>query len=420
MAVLFFFVTIVGSLFTLNAFLPARRFWPLVGAGFFASWLTGELSAHHIFWQVIATVVFVRAGALNEPIGFVGLGVAALSWGGLFVLIMEANRAKKVMDSALREGLGEHYYDKILEEQRPLVNESWGIRQRLFPLPIWDPRVERIRNIVFHEAGGIRLKLDIYRAKNFKPGCPVVLHVHGGAWMVGSKDDQGKPQSYRLAAHGWLVVSANYRLSPRFSWPDHIIDVKAAIKWIREHGAEFGGDPRFIAITGGSAGGHLAALAALTANDPQFQPGFEEVDTTVQACVPFYGVYDFTDRLGIWKHSLLRPMLERRIFKKRFLEARETFEKASPVTRVNALAPPFLLVHGTRDTLVPIEELKAFVEVLRATSKAPVCAAALPGAQHAFEIFPSRRTGYALAFAERFLTFVLNEWRSKNAKEKRD
>src|SRR6185503_18791704 len=144
-----------------------------------------------------------------------------------------------------------------------------------------------------------------------------------------------------LAAHGWVVVSVNYRLSPRFTFPDHIIDVKAAIRWIREHGPEYGADPAFIAVTGGSAGGHLAALAALTPDDPEYQPGFEGVDTSVQACVPFYGVYDFTDRKGIWKRSLLLPMLERHIMKKRLKDAPEAFDRASPMSRARADAPPF-------------------------------------------------------------------------------
>jgi acetyl esterase/lipase len=237
--------------------------------------------------------------------------------------------------------------------------------------------------------------------------------------MIGSKDEQGKPLAYRLAAHGWVVVSANYRLSPRFAWPAHIVDVKAALKWIREHGAEYGMDPSFIAVTGGSAGGHLSALAALTPNDPDFQPGFEGADTTVQACVPFYGVYDFTDRRGIWKRTLLRQMLERRIVQQRRSEAPDVFEKASPMSRITEDAPPFFVVHGTRDTLVPLAEARLFVELLRARSRSPVLYAELPGAQHAFEVFPSRRTGHALVGVERFLSWALSQHRARYDRSQR-
>ena len=110
-----------------------------------------------------------------------------------------------------------------------------------------------------------------------------------------------------LAANGWACVAANYRLSPQSSFPDHIIDVKQAIAWIRGNAEAYGFDASFIAVTGGSAGGHLSSLAALTANDPDFQPGFEDVDTSVAACVPFYGIYDFLDRDGAFERQSMKP-----------------------------------------------------------------------------------------------------------------
>lgn len=413
---LFLLATLVGAMFTLNALRPARRWWPLVGAGFFASWLTGELAPHHIFWQAVATTLFLWAGALAGWPGWLALALVLGSWVGLVILMIEARRARSVMEAALREGLGEEYEADIAPELREHLDETWGLRQRLLPLPIWDPRVEVIRDIVYHQVGKTRLRLDVYRPRVRRGPCPVVLHVHGGAWIVGSKDEQGKPLAYRLAAHGWIVVSANYRLSPRFTWPDHIIDVKAAIKWIREHGPEYGADPGFIAITGGSAGGHLSALAALTPNDPEWQPGFEGADTTVQACVPFYGVYDFTDRRGIWRRTMLRRMLERAIVKKPYSDAPDVFDKASPMSRIHEGAPPFFVVHGTRDTLVPVAEARLFVELLRERSREPVLYAELPGAQHAFEVFPSRRTGHALAGVERFLAWALSRHRARAAR----
>ena len=411
--VVFLLATVVGAMFTMNALRPAKRWWPLVGPGFFAAWLTGELAPHHIFWQAVASALFVWAGALAGWPGYAALGLTLGSWIGLVALVIEARKARGVMEAALREQLGARFEEQIEPSMRANLDEGWTVRQRLLPLPMWDPRVEHIRNIVFHEAGGVRLKLDIYRPRHRKGLCPTVLHVHGGAWMVGSKDDQGKPLAHRLAAHGWVVVSANYRLSPRFAWPDHIVDVKAAIRWIREHGRKYGADPDFLAITGGSAGGHLAALAALTPDDPAFQPGFEDVDTTVQACVPFYGVYDFTDRRGIWKQSLLRPMLEHRIIQRKISAARDVFEKASPMSRIRPDAPPFFVIHGERDTLVPVAEARLFVDLLREASKAPVLYAELPGAQHAFEVFPSERTGHALMGVERFLAWTYSAWKAE-------
>ena len=96
----------------------------------------------------------------------------------------------------------------------------------------------------------------------------MLLQVHGGAWILGNKEQQGIPLMQHLAAKGWVCVAINYRLAPRDPWPAQVVDVKRAIAWIREHIAAYGGDPDYIAITGGSAGGHLTALAALTPNDP--------------------------------------------------------------------------------------------------------------------------------------------------------
>jgi acetyl esterase/lipase len=405
--------TLASVLLTYNALRPARRWWPLVAAGFFASWIIGEFALHHIFWQALVVAAFIWGGALDAWPGWVALGVAILSWVGLILIAIEAGRARHVMETSLREGLTEGYRDVVATDLLRTLDTPWSLRQRALPMPIYDSRVERIRNIPFESVPGVTLRLDVYRPRGRSERHPTILHVHGGAWMVGSKEDQGKPLAYRLAALGWVVVSANYRLSPRATFPDHIIDVKAAIRWIREHGSEHGADPDFLVITGGSAGGHLAALAALTPNDPEYQPGFEDVDTTVQACVPFYGVYDFTDRSGIWKGTLLLPLLERWVLKKRLSEAREVFDRASPMSRVRADAPPFLVVHGTRDTLVPVREARAFVELLRAVSRAPVLYAEVPGAQHAFEVFPSARALHVLAGVERFLAWVYTKWREQ-------
>src|SRR5690606_4066338 len=122
-------------------------------------------------------------------------------------------------------------------------------------------------------------------------------------------------------------------------------DVKLAIKWIREHIADYGGDPSYLAITGGSAGGHLTALAALTPNAPEFQPGFEDVDTTVQVAVPHYGVYDLAGSSGLRSAVLMRDsFLARRVFKKTWAEDPDLFESVSPILRITPDAPDFFVL----------------------------------------------------------------------------
>ena len=200
-------------------------------------------------------------------------------------------------------------------------------------------------------------------------------------------------------------MAINYRLSPRSTRPDHIVDVKRALAWVKEHIAEYGGDPDWVAITGGSAGGHLSSLAALTANDPQFQPGFESADTSVRAAVPFYGVYDMTRSDGAL-HPLMVPTLARYVFKLRRAETAEAFRSASPITYISPDAPPFFVLHGTNDSLIPVEQARAFSARLRDVSRQPVVYAELPFAQHAFEIFGSARASHTAVAVEQFLAEI--------------
>ena len=145
-------------------------------------------------------------------------------------------------------------------------------------------------------------------------------------------------------------------------------------------------------------------MMALTANDPDYQPGFEEADTSVQAAIPVYGVYDFTNRLGTMHGRFRKTMLEPLIMKAFFEREPEKFRRASPMDLVHAQAPPCLIIHGDRDTLAPVEDARVFVDLLREASEAPVRYAELRGAQHAFDIFPSPRTANMLDGTLRFLS----------------
>ncbi len=230
---------------------------------------------------------------------------------------------------------------------------------------------------------------------------PVVLQVHGGAWVWGGKTGQAYPLLSHLVERGWICVAVNYRLSPRSTWPDQLVDVKRALAWVKDNIGGYGGDPGFVAVTGGSAGGHLSSLVALTAGDPAFQPGFEDVDTAVQAAVPFYGVYDWTGSHP--GHPGMVPFLQRDVVKRALGDHPEAFAQASPIERVHAGAPPFFLLHGDRDVLVPVEQARAFAGRLRAVSRAPVAYAELHGAHHAFDVLSSTRTAHAVQAVERFL-----------------
>jgi acetyl esterase/lipase len=183
------------------------------------------------------------------------------------------------------------------------------------------------------------------------------------------------------------------------------VDCKKALAWVREHADEYGVDPDFVVVTGGSAGGHLCALMALTQNDPQFQPGFEEADTSVQAAVPFYGVYDLTDRDGNYNSTFTRLMTDV-VMGVGLEHSPEAWSAYSPLDRITADAPPMFVIHGDKDVLVPVPIARSFVEELRKVSTSPVVYAELRGAQHAFEVFPSFRTVHTVEYVERFLHHV--------------
>jgi acetyl esterase/lipase len=253
---------------------------------------------------------------------------------------------------------------------------------------------------------GARHLLDVYTSQTPCDKAPVLLQIHGGGWFTGHKRQQALPLMLHAVRCGFVCVSANYRLSPKATFPEHLEDVKLALAWVREHIAEYGGDPNWIAITGGSAGGHLCALAALSPNDPEYQHGFEHVDTRVSACVPLYGVYDLTDRLGHQHHGGMQHLVSRWVLKKHIERDRDAFERASPMSRVGEHAPPFFVIHGTHDNMVPVADAREFVTLLRATSRQPVVYAELPGAHHAFEIFHSVRTASVVRAIVSFLSAI--------------
>ena len=247
-------------------------------------------------------------------------------------------------------------------------------------------------------------RLDVWRHSDSvgEQNAPVLLYFPGGGWVFGSRRLQSYSMLARLARSGWVCLSVDYRVAPHHPWPAHIEDVKRAIAWAKQHATRYGGNPEFLAVAGSSAGGHLASLAALTANDPAFQPGFEQADTSINAVVSLYGRYDWESREGAERARFMN-FLERVVVQRRQRDCPATFAAASPLARVHAGAPPFLVIHGDADTIIPVAQARAFVEALRRVSSSPVAYAELPDAQHAFDMMYNIRTANTVDAVERFL-----------------
>ncbi len=400
---LFLAVALAGAGFTLNALRPIKGGRVLLIPAFLSSWIVGEMVAHQFVWQLVSTLVFVWLGALDHWPGWVALGLTTISWVALVVMWVSARRAESVVRGALADFQPFDDWPRV----------PWT--KLVTPLLMGRRGVNRTRGVEYHRIGKKRLLLDVYQPAQPGSRRPAVLQIHGGGWVLGSRRDQGLPLLYHLASQGWVGFNVDYRLSPRATFPDHLVDIKRALAWIREHADEYGVDPDFLVVTGGSAGGHLTALMALTQNDPSYQPGFESADTRVQAAVPFYGVYCFVDRLKLYGPEFFSMLIEPLVMKAKLADEPEKFHRASPLDQVNGDAPPFFIVHGDRDTLAPVQYARELVRLLRERSSAAVAYAELPGAQHAFDIFYSPRSVRVVEGVERFLSRIHQNREGKHA-----
>lgn len=411
MSSLFFLLSLFYGWLAWNLYYPVTRQMQFSTVSFGAGWLTGELAPHVIFWQVMTVAFFILIGSVWGFFGALGFLICAAAWAAMAFYYYESGHAKEEVARGLAAGLGDDFEGQILEEFRQKFPGSPDRELIRHPFRLRDAEVEILKNVPFGDYGQ---SLDIRRARsgNDQTPRPVLLQIHGGAWTenYGSKNEQGLPLMNHMAKRGWICVATSYRLSPKASFPDHIVDCKQALVWIKDHIAEYGGDPDFIVVTGGSAGGHLSSLLALSANHAAFQPGFENRDTTVQGAVPFYGVYDFTDSNGVHPHEGLVAFLEDNILKLDLDGNEDFFREASPLFHISDKAPPFLVIHGDKDSLTPVEEARIFARELQNTSRNKVAYIELAGAQHAFDMFPSLRSEHVKHGVEKFLAWTYSRY----------
>jgi acetyl esterase/lipase len=392
---------LVFTLGAVLAYAPVRR-EPFSALCFVLTFVVGEVPVQTAVVVLAGTVGFATVVTRHGWAWWASLllGLAAtVAYLGLAVV---AHGAGRLVRASLDGATGGPITAEGIDLD-PVWTSWWRL---VLAVPFRFRAIRRIRNIDYVGDGRHRHKLDILVRRADPPvGAPVLVYIHGGAWVMGDKREQGIPMMQELAARGWVCVAVNYRLSPKATWPDHVVDCKRALAWVREHIAEYGGGPAFLAVSGGSAGGHLCALVALTPNEPEWQPGFEDADTSVDACIPFYGVHDVTgdpEASGFYGEGLAN-LLQKKVMKHTVLDDLEAFERASPDRRITEVAPPMFVVQGANDTLVPPVVARRFVERLRAASQSPVAYVELPCAQHAFDILVSIRSRHTTLGAVRFL-----------------
>jgi acetyl esterase/lipase len=362
---------------------------------FIICWLWIELAFFHVIFLLVLLVLTLVDLASWSFLTVLGVGLTAYTIKMLWDLHQES-LASTTFINAVREGLGSDYLKNIPHDRRANITlEAGPTQDEQWKLPFSFKRdfITTKKNIVY--GPNDRNTLDIHCPKEpSDTPRPVMLQIHGGGWIIGYGDRQALPLRNKLVEAGWIFVAINYRLSPKAQFPAHIVDCKQALVWIKENIAEYGGDPNFILATGGSAGGHLCSLLALTANRHQevMQPGFEDADTSVQGCLPMYGVYDFCDSNPETDHMPFNQFLsEQKVMPMPLEEDRAFWEMMSPASQIQDDHPPFMVVNGIPDTLTLVENARFFVEKLEQTGVEPLVFAEVERAPHGFDIFYSPR-----------------------------
>ena len=405
MDILFFLLSLLLAGIAYNLWRPIYAPSGAATASFFFG-LIGNLFALHLFLACLALMMLFSW--LNTTTSFIESLASVLLLGSAvayFVFHLRGHNVQEVVEQSLQAGLGEDYLSQVSSDVQANFVHRVDLKTMLWPFPQDLPGVEILKDIAYGEDW--LQKLDIYRKPEGGQLRPVLFQIHGGAWTekMGSKNEQARPLMNHMALRDWICVSVGYRLSPSATMPEHIIDVKSALVWVKQNIADYGGDPNFIIATGGSAGGHLSSLLALSANDPDFQPDHPGVDTSVQGCVPYYGAVDFLDDAGHHPSDGITQYLSQTVLKQTPQEAPELWQATSPMRRVHTAAPPFLIVCGDKDTLVPVGSNAAFADALREASDASVCYADIGDAQHAFNLTRNPHSEYVVYGIERWLGY---------------
>ncbi len=341
-----------------------------IGNSYLGWWVVAavvnELSFFALLALAASTALAIIQGDVASLGGWVIFGFNVVAAIGLLVMFYSSLRTAPVMKQALYDTLDRGWTDGLDDRLVEGLDKSFSARALAGPFFRRRTGVKHLRNISYGRVGGYNT-LDLYHKASRPTGGAVFIHLHGGALRSGKKDHDALPLLYHLANRGWVCVSANYRLQPHARFDEQLDDIRQVVAWAKAHAADYGGDPGFVMIGGGSSGGHLAARIGLEAG-------------LVDAVVAFYGQFYYGP------------------------------SEESAIAHVNEDVPPFFLLHGDHDNLVPVEGTRQFAQKLRSVSKNPVVYAELPNATHNFDLFNSVRS---LAIARAVETFGAWAWESK-------
>ena len=371
----------VALLLTINALRRIRRPNAPLPPLWLPAMITSSLAPFWLLSRLVVGGGFVLAGGTELAMGRLGLWMLALSVLGLLVVIGRDLRSARALRDRIRT---------------PLFDESMPTLLTGRPIPT-PPSIEQIDEIPYDDSN----TFDLIRSNDFSNGRPVFAYVHGGGWTGGGPQKQARRMYHSLAQAGWVVVALRYPLAPGATICDQVLAIKRALRHVADNADHYGVDPHSIVLSGSSAGGHLAALTALrSASDL----GGDMTDVDLIGCIPMYGIYDMVNRNRTrpdW------PYVDRDVMRGSYDQKPEEFHAVSPLDHVRSDAPPFLVIHGTHDSLVPIAEAEVFVDALE-RADAGVEFIRVLGAQHGFDAVSSNVSRHVAAMVTTWATTLVD------------
>ena len=380
----------------------------------------GALSPWWAIMGVAGAVIGWVAGALwAVPMGILGAGMMA--W-----YVWRCTRDHKGFEKAFGAGWLDHIPPAAA---RLMIQKRWRwfLKIKPSPEPIWE------RDVPFWKVPGTERELlcDIWRPASGNVSGLAFVYLHGSAWYMLDKDFGTRPFFRHLAAQGHTVMDVAYRLCPEVDIYDMIGDVKRAIAWMKANASRYGVDPEKIVLGGGSAGGHLALLAAYTPGHPELTPDdLNGADPSVCGAVSFYGHTDLPEYyqyLDLQKITADLPPISigpettyqaKRDFGRMDIllgghlqDAPDAYLLASPITHVHHGTPPTLLIQGEKDFMVPADQTRALYTKLIESGVLAIYVV-IPWTNHAFDLLlpqispPAQSSLYDV---DRFLALMLNK-----------